>query len=143
MKDCQSPSRLLTCIFQLLPRQFLCNVAFCLPYSHCNTSFLQGYQCSGIHDEKQQGKNHNTEGCLLRESKNLALRITRLHTRAQLNRFCSVPNQLSCSQGLSNLISYLQRLLYKSIPSPMYLNHTPEDLLRVTANHEILLAKLG
>lgn len=38
-------------------------------------------------------------------------------------------NYFSLSQGPSNLISYSERLSYKSIPFPIFLNHTPEGLL--------------
>lgn len=38
-------------------------------------------------------------------------------------------NYFSLSQGPSNLISYSERLSYKSIPFPIFMKHTPEGLL--------------
>lgn len=116
----------ITCIVQLLPRQSPCSVAFCLPYSHCNTSFLQGYQCSGIHDEKQQGKNHSTEGCLLWDKK----KWHSDHNTAFKNPVKIAFAQLLTSLGLISLTSYPEKSMLKKYSRSNIPEHcSPESLL--------------
>lgn len=102
----------LTCTVRLSPRRSPCSAASFPPCSHCNTSFLQGYQCSGILGEKQQGKSHSTAGCLLRESTTPGSAET---TLAQPLTNCLSP------QRISHLIRYQGRHFYDHSSPELYL----------------------